>query len=1179
MKHITLIWGGLVGNVKQVLETFPVPEMAQYSEKIAALDPKEVEEIGVSTIMADSEKGYNQSALYASGATVNLSVNEETAKLITPHLEQYLSVMKEIHDNRELMEREPNLEAYLSFSIAGIRHQLSESADALDWMHDIAWERACDMFFDLEKVPTSMEAGADPLGISADYFSYLHAVNEYYDGLDKGIPGEELSARRLVLLDAADRIAAVPKEDMEAWLVSGYGGVDEKRRRATTGDTGLYNEKYGLAKAGSQLDEMSIAMARGFTPEEIYCLRSFIPPAESALKDIDVSLGQLAPDAETFIRDVKEIVQTSRECLQTGFLNVPDKRTFFEEYYEALASLSSRMEAALRLQPPTGESSPVYRDSYMAINQFRSALLTAAGPIARVRSEMGEQFLREIPEAGLDPERDSFTHMEFLRGLSAREIDVMLQRSLPPERYQIFAEFRDREIDNIVRLNQGNVTDREVRNDPSRWIPGVVDIVFSDPETTKSVYREIINDISFDRSHRLVTTVRGYDPAAQRAAASAAPDPAAADPLISKHAYDMTPEQRDTFRRNAGQWAAGRSGPELQHMRNKLDLIDIIENPEKRVWTAGDLLEKPVFSQGLLARLHHISEDMALVTEVCEDMTRENGFDQPDEFFPCDSRDFERMIQFPPEMTENSQKKNYARQWINRFLDVPEGRRQCLDEFFDRVDQMDQRKFDLRCFSKNGDPTPVQADGLTASEHDFIDSLWLFGCTQTRSKKGVQENPQYFNNRYQTERSRMLFRTAADRDITCIPYYMNIMDVNGYSFTNVRPKQTDVLMNLQNTVSRVELGYEVYERRKSAAQGMEYPSAISVNLYDGKYTDPAQYRQWLGVINSALRGVEAGGRLTDGAVSFMYDVYLDNTDNAGLKNKEKEDLNSKFGLDDLDSLFVDGKPLKEYVGKKYGDLEKAGDAGKTFIEQAMCSEFILAAMSGKHRTEMAEIHIGPDGSYQVKIAEYKLNSHLMDETEKQTEHSSTRRFFDFAATKIETRADKQDKLWEQDPDKEKRQEEIRTRMSEKIVKSFYAKENERERSAYESRKAAEAAAAADEPELPTREEVEGRHRTEEEAAATDEPELPTRGEVEEKHNAPEAPAAAKGKNEPPQRLGKLSRTELEAEETKAHPKEITESKQHAAPVKNTAEAAPSVQATPKEDKAIHEITKGTVHRK
>ena len=1060
MKRITTSCYDLVHNVRKVLKNFPAPELEPYKDRIEALDPVKLENALNETYTDDIRGGFHHVTEYDSGAKVTLITNPDTVDRTSVLLEEYLSLMEEIHGNRELMEREPNLEAFLKYSISNVRRQLSESPDSLDWMQDDAWTLAFSMHGDLEKVPTAQEAAADDRELTQDYFAFLRAVNDYYDGLEAGKANEELSGSRGRIAAAAEKLAHVSKDSFAAWFDSGYGA----RRRVTDTEFAVYNSHHGMGNVGAQLERMSNAMANGLTAEEVNCLRCLAAPAEAVFKEFrDTNLtGPFSETAEAVFRDISELIHKAVEGVNTGFANDAEKKAFFEDYYSSLDLVAQQLDHIKDLLPPEDRKDPVYTNSAFALTRFQKALLTDSGPVERARNLRYSQLAGEMagPEDGAGPlslEKNSFARMRLLECVSTGELDSILKRALYPDQYELYLEARDRQIDNLVRLENGNASREDILTAASRWLPGVAGSIFIDPEASERVFRETLYLLPRERAEALAADIRNYVPGQQRTDRFGNPRANAQDPLITKHIYDMTAEERAAFRNKAGHLAAGRPAEEVQKLRDKLDLLDALEHPAERLWSRDMLLEAPVLRPEVMARIDEIRRDMDLIEQVTKEL---RGDVSAKEYYRCDHRDFYRMIEIPPELSTDNQKRIYVREWITRYMDVPEGRKQCLDEYYDRLDRRDLKQYDLRCFSKDGDPTPVQPDGLTASEHDFIEYVLHANNTQTRNMKGMTENPDYFRNRYRTERARMLFTAATDRDIFgATIYFAKVLKANGYDLTAMKQMQMPSV-NLPNTAERIEQQQGMFVRRRAALLGQENRSDISIRLYDGAAADPEDHAVWLHRINTVLQNAASGQKMNDSMRRFMQEIYSDNMADAGLTDHEKNAVDAKFGLEEIDGLFVDGRPLKEYVGTKYGDYETASELDKGVIRQYMKAEFMAAAMSGAHRTERAELLMGPDGSYKVQVVEYKINSHILDQDEKLSEHNAARRAFDFAATKIKTRADKQDELWKNDPDKEKRQEEIRTRMSEKVVRSYYAMENERERSEHEAARAAEAAAAA-----------------------------------------------------------------------------------------------------------------------
>ena len=532
------------------------------------------------------------------------------------------------------------------------------------------------------------------------------------------------------------------------------------------------------------------------------------------------------------------------------------------------------------------------------------------------------------------------------------------------------------------------------------------------------------------------------------------------DGLMDKHPYDMTVTERRLFRERFDEFTAGKNEAETGKLKDRLELLDNFEHPKPPKQSFDDLAEKPELSAAFRERLSQIRKDEDLIIDVAVKMSKDEGATRPENYFGCDHRDFCRMIEFPQDMTDDADKKAYTQAWLTRYMVLPEGRKQCLDEYFDRIDRRDNKDYDLSCLTIKGDKGKPGPDGLTPSEHDLEELLRLYGSTQTRSVKGEVENPDYFKARYKSERAQNLFDAAAERDINGIgSYLMSAMGANGLSASTLSP--SGAAPYRPDTKYEAKANAALYERRKAALLGEKTDSAVEKKLDTSTHIVRGQevYNRWLRAMDIVVAGASPDKTLDQNEIKLLNDAYYNSAGVfAGLSDPMTEHSEKKYGIDELDRLFVDGKPLKEYVGKKYGDIASADSAARNRIENAMKAEFMAAAMSGKHRTEVGEIHIGPDDKPVMGIVEYRLDSHVLDGAEKRRTSSGMRRAFDFGATKIETRADLQDKLWKNDPDKERRHEDIKARLAHKMMVMTAERDAAAKREAEAAKKKTEAPA-------------------------------------------------------------------------------------------------------------------------
>ncbi|MCR5676285.1 MAG: hypothetical protein K6G16_11305 [Lachnospiraceae bacterium] len=506
------------------------------------------------------------------------------------------------------------------------------------------------------------------------------------------------------------------------------------------------------------------------------------------------------------------------------------------------------------------------------------------------------------------------------------------------------------------------------------------------------------------------------------------------DGLMDKHPYDMTKAERELFCERYDTYAAALPEAEKKRLESRMTLLDELEHPAPRKWDASSLSETKKLRPQVLQRLQEIHDDMDLIVKQVGIVSNGNS----KEVFGGDARDFCRMIEFPPSVTTEDAKKAYAREWLTRYLDVPEGRKQCLDEYFDRLDARDHKTYDLRCVCEGKDTSKMQKDGLTASEHDFIEALIHVGSAQTRDKKTLEENHGYLESRYKTERGRDMFRAGTDLTYFGMNrFFSNIMAANGRHGSTYEETAKDIhtqFMPGADTV--IDQAFAGHDRRVDALMGRPVSSEISVRLNETYHqADPQERKNWIAALDVALAERQEDRGLEQDKIRLFGRLFDENTGTvAGIKDPTSDSHDKQFGLVDVDRLFVDGEPLAKFVGPdKYGDYEKAEGPAKKRIANALKAEFMAAAMSGKHRTEIAEIHVGPDDSFQVEVVGYRFNSHALDDAEKKRTKSGARRAFDFGATKIETRADRQDKLWKKDPEKDARREKIRARMGERML--------------------------------------------------------------------------------------------------------------------------------------------------
>lgn len=101
-----------------------------------------------------------------------------------------------------------------------------------------------------------------------------------------------------------------------------------------------------------------------------------------------------------------------------------------------------------------------------------------------------------------------------------------------------------------------------------------------------------------------------------------------------------------------------------------------------------------------------------------------------------------------------------------------------------------------------------------------------------------------------------------------------------------------------------------------------------------------------------------------------------NAEDASLGNGDFAKANSVYAKAGIQSptelFFVDGKPIREYMGDKYPGL--SGEQ----LDMALKAEIVAAAVSGKHHVEMAKVQLGEEGGLEIGVSELNLDLSVLD---------------------------------------------------------------------------------------------------------------------------------------------------------------------------------------------------------
>lgn len=375
------------------------------------------------------------------------------------------------------------------------------------------------------------------------------------------------------------------------------------------------------------------------------------------------------------------------------------------------------------------------------------------------------------------------------------------------------------------------------------------------------------------------------------------------------------------------------------------------------------------------------------------------------------------MVEYDEGMTEEDKKARFT-QWLDDYYSGdPERRKRVLDRFCDRMDAIDPLKLDLSCL--NGRRNTGDGSGrLTASEKDLLKLLDRFRNDQSLTVKTEVENPDYFNQRYNTPQAKE--RVRIQRKIMTEGY-------DNYIFRGLLANN-DLY---QDFLSSKEMGQKPGEIRKTIERnaGMYIWGGLEAQKIEIAAFEGLPYQR---ILNTSLQHENAEELYANPIVRDENGAYSIQT--KGMLNRvygdvvgysleyNQKTVRKELGIRESDMVFIDGRSAYELYGEKYSRLPLEEQ------EKQIRCEVAAAAIEGRHRIEVGTLHIGSDGEYKVMLSPVEFNMHAMDVREKRSNYSALRRLFDFGPFKIKTTADRQDELNRNDPGREERHAQIKERL-------------------------------------------------------------------------------------------------------------------------------------------------------
>ncbi len=326
-------------------------------------------------------------------------------------------------------------------------------------------------------------------------------------------------------------------------------------------------------------------------------------------------------------------------------------------------------------------------------------------------------------------------------------------------------------------------------------------------------------------------------------------------------------------------------------------------------------------------------------------------------------------------------------------------RENLLDKFYSIVQNMDFRKMDYSCLSRN-DKTSRMDNGLTQSECDMLKTMQMVILAQCMNTK-AQENREYYLNRKSLLSPIELYKEVINREYAFMVgegIQLFVFRKNGYSGDlskgdrthNISMYNMDVSHNNSSSSSmgiqqKLQMREQIYAYRMAMVNGdTEVPEPVlKFNINDNWNFDD---------VDSCFDAIKAGATPSNTAkdqVAAIANAITGNLDGLIDKSNPKD----KFS-----QIFIDGVSVSDYCEKIMP--KNLNDYTKYYF---YASQLIKAMRSGEHHVETVVRYMDNKGDMKATFMSYEPDLTPLAQAEKEANHSWFRRtFFDWGPFKIKT---------------------------------------------------------------------------------------------------------------------------------------------------------------------------------
>ena len=275
-----------------------------------------------------------------------LNTEDQAYKEVNEYLTDNLNFAKKLLADKELMEKEPFLKAYVGLYKVQLERSVSGGMHARDYMADDCTKITEALKTVFTKLPTGEEyKSMDPAkkAVADKILDYMDAYRDYceYQGkVDRAIKENPANIKDSAYLknqdvileklyDATVAFADIPQKD----VISFFKDNNYGNRIEVIYKTNIIDGKHNIKTAIEQLKNRRLGINNFLTPEEGRVLSEYAGQVKNIIGEASAVSTTVKHLPEPFLRLTNEVVKLSKECekrLKEGFASADEKREFFK---------------------------------------------------------------------------------------------------------------------------------------------------------------------------------------------------------------------------------------------------------------------------------------------------------------------------------------------------------------------------------------------------------------------------------------------------------------------------------------------------------------------------------------------------------------------------------------------------------------------------------------------------------------------------------------------------------------------------------------------------------------------------------------------------------------------------------------------------------------------------------